>query len=266
MRLLSLLAIALLVPTAQAAEPRAAPTVEASTRPAPTTGAPMSERLERARAWDLSEAEYRRYERLRVVDAAFSSADVTPYEVLGKYAESAAERRRYARRFRERYLDNRRRAAEWMIAVAEAGEEAPPDAFAMIDASETIRNLLAANGLSREDFAPEPLADRSAGGDDRVRYFLTTDCGERCESELDTLLTQQLLGTYPGVDLVFTDTRDTPTDRQRIRAWAARHALAPALVASRALTLNFDAPKHRALRGDRSPPIALTADGREVRW
>ncbi|MCP4289065.1 MAG: TIGR03759 family integrating conjugative element protein, partial [Gammaproteobacteria bacterium] len=53
--------------------------------------------LDRARVWDLSEAEWRRYQQLmQGIRGSISPSTISPIEVLGIHARDEAERQQYA--------------------------------------------------------------------------------------------------------------------------------------------------------------------------
>lgn len=153
-----------------------------------------------AGTWGLSVTEWHRAQELRTIRRGLISADVTPLEVLGIFAESESERKRYAKLYATRQLNVLDR-----IALFEA------------DYIEAVREL----------------TQKSQVTSDRYRLVTSVACTTaRCDDELQQAL--QLVEVH-GLDIYLTDTGGNNTVA---RNWAARNDIPLDLVRSRQITLN----------------------------
>lgn len=174
-----------------------------------------------AQYWQLSEAEWQRYQTLMAgIRGSLSVATISPVEVLGLHARDDAERRRYAERWALLMHEDAERVLAFQRAYSEAFQRLYP-AEPLID----LGNLPGA--------APAIRFQRG----DRLLFFARTDCG-RC-----TVLLPQLLHTlqaHPGVGLDIYLLDAAAGEDDKVRAWARAQAIPAALVRTRAITLNHD--------------------------
>ncbi len=198
-----------------------------------------------AHTWELNESEWRRYRQLMLgIRGSVSDARLSPVEVLGIHARDAAERRHYALRWAEAM----RADAERVLAFQRAYDAAAEQLFAgqtLIDAG-------------RLKTVPQMTSALSAG--DRVLFFTALQCPP-CEAMLVKLLTH--LNTVAGIDIYFTDLG--PGSEARIRSWADEHAIEPAWVQGRRVTLNIDNGMLASLSGEKSQaPVLFRRRGEAV--
>ena len=154
-------------------------------------------------SWGLSETEWRRHRELRSLRKGLVSADVTPLEILGIFAASDTERKRYARLYARQQLDLLER-----IAMFEA------------DYLEAVRELT-----------------RSADTTGRYKLVAAVGCAtSQCAEQLHRAL--QLADLY-GLDIFLTGTAGNDGT---VRSWAARNNIPPDAVRSRRITLNHAQP------------------------
>ena len=154
-------------------------------------------------SWGLTETEWRRHRELRSLRKGLVSADVTPLEILGIFAASDTERKRYARLYARQQLDLLER-----IAMFEA------------DYLEAVRELT-----------------RSADTTGRYKLVAAVGCAtSQCAEQLHRAL--QLADPY-GLDIFLTGTAGNDGT---VRSWAARNNIPPDAVRSRRITLNHAQP------------------------
>ncbi len=155
-------------------------------------------------SWGLTETEWQRHRELRTLRRGLVSPDVTPLEILGIYAPSDAERKRYARLYARQQLDLLER-----IAMFEA------------DYIEAVRELT-----------------RSASdGTGRYRLVAAVGCAtSQCAEQLNRAL--QLVDQH-GLDIFLTGTAGSDGT---VRNWAARNNIPPDAVRKQRITLNHAPP------------------------
>ena len=185
-----------------------------------STPLPPSERV-RAEAWNLSEAEWRRYQSLmQGIRGSISPPTISPIEVLGIHARDEAERRRYAEAWTRMMREDVDRILAFQRAYDEAGRRLYPGEL-LIDPSRLPE--------------PEPEAAHLAPND-RVLFFTRPDC-PRCDTVLERLLRR--IEQVAGIDIYLGGV--TSGDEQAVRDWASSRGVRPEWVKSRRVTLNFDA-------------------------
>lgn len=188
----------------------------------PTDALPLSptERT-RARAWGLSETQWRRYRQLmQGIRGSISPATISPIEVLGIHARSDTERWQYAERWARLMRKDVNRILAFQRAYDAAGRRLYPNE-PLID--------------------PERLPGRSLHPDrlrpgDRVLLFLRSDCLS-CDRLLRRLLGR--IDRIAGIDIYLTDLE--AGDDEAVRHWASQHQIRPEWVRRRQVTLNRDA-------------------------
>lgn len=271
MRLLTSVLCSLLVAISSASHAQTStrqPNNIAPEQPIPEASSPQQSKAQLAEAWGLTLNEYERYLELKIIDSSYSAENISPLEVLGKYA-TGAEQKRYARLHQRLYADNQRRTMNWLIAIqAAAGDFQPVDLY---DASPEIQAYLGSTGITRPTIASlgspsqaAPVAPQSET-QQRIRLFIPYDCDEKCSQRFQALSFKQALGQYTGIDVVFADAKNTETDLSHIRIWATEQNIAVEDVRAKNVTLNYDSETYRALRGDAKLPVAMTWGGQIVR-
>jgi integrating conjugative element protein (TIGR03759 family) len=209
----------------------------------PTDTLPLSptERTQ-ARAWELSDTQWRRYRQLmQGIRGSVSPDTISPIEVLGIHARSDDERRQYAE--------------QWVRLMRE-------------DVDRILKFQHAYDAAGRRLYPNEPLIDparlpgRSLNPDllrptDRVLLFLRSDCLS-CDRVLRRLLGR--IDRIAGVDIYLTDL--DAGDDGAVRTWASQHQIRPEWVRRRQVTLNHDAGAlGRLTQGQGETPYLLRRRG-----
>lgn len=202
---------------------------------------------------------------LKQVDAPFSDANLSPLEILGKYAATQYDRDRYARRFVEVMADNIARSQRWAVSVREATlqQDYTRD---MLNASPQLREHLerarVTPGLgdtSRDVFLQRertPLAmspvTRQAG---RVVVFVQHDCAA-CDAAFSSAYREALSGG-PVVHAVYmgTDNADVVFD------WARTVGIKRDHLGAQIVSVHLDSESWQRLRGTHEPPVVIRDDG-----
>ncbi len=199
----------------------------------------------RAAAWNLSEAEWRRYQSLmQGLRGSLSPPTISPIEVLGIHARDATERRRYAERWATLLREDVDRILAFQRAYDEAGRRLYPDEL-LIDPTRLPE--------------PEQEVDDLAPGD-RVLLFTRPEC-PHCDAVLERLLRR--VDQVAGIDIYLRGL--PPGDEQAVRDWASGQGVRPAWVKSRRVTLNFDAGALEKLTGGQAEaPHLMRRRGDEI--
>jgi integrating conjugative element protein (TIGR03759 family) len=179
---------------------------------------PMQRSDERqASDWGLRAEEWARYRELMAGPLGIHSPHLDPLTALGIEARDDEERTRYA----ELQVKTEARRVEKMLAYQRAYDAAWQRIFP---------------GLPRVN--PLGMADPADREKARLAVFVQPDCPP-CEARVRAL---QASGT--AFDLYLVGSRD---DDARLRAWARKARIDPARVRSRAITLNHDGGRWKAL-------------------
>ena len=178
------------------------------------------------------------------IRGSVSAANLSPIEVLGIHARTAAERRRYA----ERWAALMREDAERILAFQRAYDAA-------------YRRLFPGESLIDAARLPAPAPTEAALlPNDRLLLFLRPDCPV-CEAVLQRALSKR--GQVRAIDLYVRDLG--PGDEAAIRNWAAAQGIDPAWVRSGEVTLNFDAGTlERLTTGEPTVPYLMRRRGDSV--
>ena len=176
--------------------------------------------LVRARIWDLSETEWRRYKQLmQGVRGSISPATLSPIEVLGIHARDEAERQRYAEIWARAMHEDVDRILAFQRAYDAAGKRLYPNEL-LIDV----------------DRIPQKTEETSAlQSTDRLLFFARPECPV-CDVLMNKLL--ERIDEVSGIDIYLTDIE--AGDDAAVRAWASTHQIDPEWVRSRRITLNHD--------------------------
>lgn len=235
-------------------------TVPAVTDVTVSQHAVSNERQTAARLWGLSNDEYARYTELKVIDASFAAENVTPYEVLGKYARNPSEQLKYAKLFRDRMVENQARSLEWWAAVQEVTRNLTAQSYTTRapNAEKQVNRLL----QKGSDFVQGRAKAVQMSTLYRVTLFVAHDCEERCQSTFKKAMDAQKAGTVAGVDVVFVGMDSANTNV--VTQWAIANHIPAETVNSRIVTLNHDNETFTRLRAGRGVPLLVTGNGSEV--
>ena len=230
----------------------------------PDTETPISRTIELrtlAKRWRLDHEEYQRYLDLMRGPLGKWSPDLDPLLVLGMFAESSQEERRYAELYAQQEFDLTERTLQFQQAYRSAFERLYPDA-AMLD-----QRLLAPyfahqqQKLVMQD--AKRLARKRFVDGDRLLFFVSQNCHE-CLSVINQLVGLLSSTRQSSVDVYVRDAQDDGA----VRAWANAHHIKTAWLNDRHLTLNRDEGLLQRLKSQStvSPadamPIFLKRNGR----
>jgi len=199
----------------------------------------------RARAWKLSDAQWRRYKALmQGIRGSISPATISPIEVLGIHARDDEERRQYAQLWTRLMREDVGRILAFQHAYDVAGKRLYPDE-PLIDL-DRLPSRTEKNDLLQSS--------------DRVLLFVRTECPV-CDQLLRKLLRR--IDQISGIDIYLTD--PAAGDDEAVRNWASRHQIRPEWVHDRRVTLNHDAGALEKLtEGQGVAPYLMRRRGREL--
>ncbi len=199
----------------------------------------------RARLWDLSETEWRRYQQLmQGIRGSISPSTISPIEVLGIHARDEAERQRYAEAWARAMYEDAGRILAFQRAYVTATKTLYPN-----------EPLIDLSRLPEEADEPSPFQSS-----DRVLFFTQPDC-PACDLLLNKLLKR--IDKVSGLDIYLTDV--DKGDDAAVRDWASRHQIDPEWVRSRRITLNHDAGAlDKLTQGEGEAPTVLRRRGEDV--
>lgn len=177
--------------------------------------------------WGISKDEYSRYEELmKGMRGTVSPDNISPIEVLGIHAESASERRKYARI----WADMMEKDAERILAFQRAYDAAWADKGRDIINVEQIRGDVAAA-------APAAQPEQNSPGSVKKMIFATSMDGcPRCDDRIQKILTSMLVDQSIQLDIYFSDSKGK--DNSVIRQWAVKNNIDAEHLRTRRITLN----------------------------
>jgi len=201
--------------------------------------------LARARTWNLSETEWRRYQQLmQGIRGSISPSRISPIEVLGIHARDEAERQRYAETWARAMREDVDRILAFQYAYDAAGKRLYPN--------EPLIDIHRLPGKSKETSALQST--------DRLLFFTRPACPV-CDLLIDKLL--QRIDEVSGIDIYVTEL--VPGDDAAVRDWASRHQIEPDWVRSRRVTLNHDGGAlDKLTNGQGEVPSVLRRRGEEL--
>lgn len=174
----------------------------------------------RARIWNLSEVEWRRYKQLmQGIRGSISPATISPIEVLGIHARDEIERDRYAEVWAQAMREDVRRILVFQLAYDAAGKRLYPN-DPVID-------------VSRLPVKPAKL--NVLKSTDRLLFFTRPECSV-CDLMMSKLLKR--LDDINGIDVYLMDVG--PSNDTEVRAWASTQKIDPEWVKIQRITLNYD--------------------------
>ena len=201
--------------------------------------------LDRARVWDLSEVEWRRYQQLmRGIRGSISPSMISPIEVLGIHARNEAERQQYA----EAWARAMREDVDRILSFQRAYDTA-------------VKRLYPNEPLIDIDRLPGKSAEMSAlQSTDRLLFFTRPACPV-CDVLLNKLLKR--INEVSGIDIYLTEI--APGDDAAVRDWASSHGIEPEWVRSQRVTLNYNGGALESLTsGQGKVPYLLRRRGEEL--
>lgn len=169
-------------------------------------------RADQAKAWGLTEQEWSRFETIKAGPRGYWSPNLDPLTALGVEARSETERQRYAQLQVRLEAERVERELAYQKAYTEAWARLYP-------------GQLPVQGMASEP----PGANAPAG--ERIAVFVEEDCAA-CGDRV-----RRLQAGNARFDLYLVGSQD---DDERVRAWARRAGIKPALVRRRQITLNHD--------------------------
>ncbi|WP_241086324.1 TIGR03759 family integrating conjugative element protein [Candidatus Vondammii sp. HM_W22] len=201
--------------------------------------------LARARLWDLSEVEWRRYKQLmQGIRGTISPSTISPIEVLGIHARDDVERQRYAEVCARAMREDVERILAFQRAYDAAGKHLYPNE-PLIDVDRLSGN------------AEEMSAFQSS---DHLLFFARPECPV-CDVLMNKLLKQ--IDEVSGIDIYLTDV--SSGDDDSVRDWASTHQINPEWVRNWRITLNHDGGAlDKLTRGQGKVPTVLRCRGEEL--
>jgi integrating conjugative element protein (TIGR03759 family) len=181
----------------------------------------LSDDVHPAKYWGLTEKEWRRYKEIMQGPRGWWSPNLDPIEVLGLYADSDAERLRYAEMQARLNAERVERELAWVKASMVAAKRVQGTNVSYFDFG---KSTLAAK---RERRGYEP--------GDRLMFFTRVTCA-RCGKELHRLIEKSESMTGVGVDVFVVG----KVSDDVVRGWARKLKVSPARVEKREITLNHD--------------------------
>ncbi|OED38015.1 hypothetical protein AB833_21465 [Chromatiales bacterium (ex Bugula neritina AB1)] len=205
--------------------------------------------------YGLDAEELNRVVYLQSLDRPFGD-QLSPIELLGKYAETNEDRERYAQLYTTIYVDQMRRSQAWALAIQQVAQERDLTQEVL----QSTPQITA--GLDRLRIHP-PLTDAThalyqqqrSKSDNSKTLLVSLACDATCGELASQLSRQVLAGFTEKLDIVFVG-----SDRQdevAIMDWAARHQLNAALLQRGAVALHVDSDHWRALRDSDVVPRVL---------
>lgn len=201
--------------------------------------------LSRARLWDLSGTEWRRYKQLmQGVRGSISPSTISPIEVLGIHARDEVERRRYAEAWARAMHEDVDRILAFQRAYDAAGKRLYPDQL-LIDVDRLPRKTEKTAALQSTD---------------RLLFFTHPEC-PACDLLIGKLLKR--IDEVSGIDIYLTDIASG--NDAVVRAWASSHQIDPEWVRNRRITLNHDGGAlDKLTNGEGEAPYMLRRRGKEM--
>ena len=242
---------------ANAQETQAFKTPSVFTEDDPTAWRDML-RVESAR-WQLTDQAYARYlELMKGPRGSFSVPNITPVEVLGIHAETAAERQKYAALWVEMIKADTARVLVFQNTVNKVWKKNYPNE-PMINRAR-VNQLRAA---SDSKFGPLRVKQeqRLMSLTGRTLFFTRPGCGA-CDKQLEAALDLLGSGTIAGLDIYLGGVPHG--DDAIIQKWARDRRLPIERLADRSITLNYDVGVSTSVASKigRSPSVPMAVQRR----
>lgn len=229
-------------------------------------------------AWGLSDAEVSRLLVVREIAGPHVDLEmISPVELLGIYAETAEQRKEYARRYIRAQQEHRVKSMEWAITVAsiaasEAGSFASGSPMISEYGKHTDQSLDQARheyfkgGRYEQNNPPASFTTQFATRVQqnavreiakRAVVYVEFDCN-RCDRAVTEALEKQRNTEIPGVDVIFSGVAGNA--QKEISEWAVRMGVTQAEVGSRSVTLNYETKYWLEKRAGRKIPLVISTD------
>jgi len=184
-----------------------------------------------AALWNVSEKEWTKYETIMKSEGKYHWKDVDPIMVLGMYAKTESEKKRFAIRMakKEYRLNdmfvkfNRAYMKEFQVLF---GHEKIIDLNMLNE--QVSDNAVQSSLLPGIDNKPK---SRITSLGDKYVLFISTDCSG-CDAFYNKLLTEQSFGS--SIDIYFVG-----DNKESIGLWAKDNKISPDAVKSNSITLNL---------------------------
>lgn len=195
--------------------------------------------------WALSEAEVQRVDSLVNIERAFSQVErLTPFELLGKYADSDADRRHYAEQYATAMAEHQRRSLRWAVAVTEVLKEREQSSQQALLNDPLIGAYLRSLSQSRlPGMAP------------RWHLHVPAEPCESCAALVAASVAALDEGTIDGLDVIFIGMDHA--DEQAVIDWVQESGFSAEDIRGDRITVNIDSVAWRRERAGRDEPALL---------
>lgn len=205
--------------------------------------------------YGLDDNEWDRVLYLTAVDRHFGD-NLSPIELLGKYAETDSDRERYARLYTAVTIDQMRRSQAWALAIQKVAQERDLTRE-VLDSTPQIQA-----GLDRLGIRP-PVTDatralyqrRQTSQQSATTLFVSLACEAPCGDLAGKLSRQVLAGFRDKLDIVFIGS--DAKDQNDIIEWVNTQAINTGLLRDGSVELHVDSQYWRALRTSDDVPRVI---------
>lgn len=198
--------------------------------------------------FELTEEQVIRVQSLRMLDSPYGVDNLSALELLGKYAETDAEREEFARKHVIAMADNIGRSQAWSLAIYKAARS---EEFVsqILAANPIISQELSLLGMSppNQDSSASTAAERYAKKPAPGRTLMVAlDCESECIEAFSLAQNDVLSGRVESLDVVFVDS--TEEDQTKIFNWARARGISRAELISGKFNLHTDSDEWIAVR------------------
>lgn len=210
--------------------------------------------------WSLTDEEMVTYQQLIEKERAFTDVDaLSPYEILGKHANTEHEKKRYAKLFVKSMVNNHIKALEWSILVSNEVNDSDPanNLFASNLVNEYLQEIGYKKKGASNDFI-SPIETKS-----RLAFYTDATCNDCDMGQVTQLMKMVKGGRFNGIDVVFVG-MGSP-DQKLATSWAVAQGITADMVNKKQITLNFESGTYKIKRKGRETPLVLdTSNGRTI--
>jgi|GEM_PF-3096451 len=201
--------------------------------------------------WQLDDSEVARLDELVSIERAFSDVDrLTPYEILGKYAETTQDARRYAERYTRAMADHQRRSLRWAVTVANVARQQ----------EQQVQNAMLGDPLISEYLASIREGGPSPITAERWHLHVPAECPD-CDALIQSAVAELSGDRIQGLDIVFLGMQQP--DQDVVREWLEAAGLSIEDVRGDRVTVNLDSDAWRDERaGDDRAMLVQGSTGR----
>jgi len=204
--------------------------------------------------YDLTEEETERVAVLRIADRPFGAENLSPLELLGKYAVSESEREDYARRYLHVAAENTVKSNAWALTIEKMSREKDYIGEAIAANPSVERMLRELNidlgGFNKSDFAP---ALGVISPTRTVTLFTTLDC-DACDQAFRQLHRDIKSTALDQVNVVFVGS--VIEDQDDIFDWARSVSILKKELEAESIVLHIDGDQWKQVRdGDDVPQV-----------